>query len=48
MKLADKTVYLYGSIDTNFDPSLFSLDSTFEALRRKPYNRLAASAVKEV
>ena len=30
MTLADKTVYPYGSVDTNFDPPWFSLDSTFK------------------
>jgi hypothetical protein len=29
MTLAGNTVYPYGSIDTNFDPAEFSLDSTF-------------------
>jgi hypothetical protein len=28
--LADKTVYQNGSNDTSFDPSLFSLDTTFK------------------
>ena len=32
MTLADKTVYRYGSVDTNFDPPWFSLDSTFKGL----------------
>jgi hypothetical protein len=29
-KLADKTVCLYGSTDTSFDPSWFSIDSIFK------------------
>jgi hypothetical protein len=30
MKLEDKTVYFYISIDTNFDPLRFSTDSIFK------------------
>ncbi len=29
MTLAGNTVYPFGSIDVNFDPSLFPLESTF-------------------
>jgi hypothetical protein len=36
MTLADNTVYPCGSIDTNFDPAWFPLDSTFN--RRKIRN----------
>jgi hypothetical protein len=32
--LADKTVYQNGSIDTSFDPPLFSLDRTFKYFLR--------------